>query len=382
MSTDLTDNFPYIRASEYVRVLLIVATWFCIVTGFAFLALNRVYLKADDAYRWMPTERYDQNQEDGLVGLHARWDSNWYIDIANNGYSRKADDTLSNVVFFPMYPLVVRTVARIFHLETLFSGWFVSIFFCFLSCVYLYKIARKFHPEIDAVRAVVLLLIFPSAFFLHAVYTESLFLFLSLASFYYAKRGNFALSATFGFFASLTRITGLLLFLPLAFDLFVKHGFSRRSFRSVLWLSAIPLGTMLFFFYHWFRFQNFWLFLEVQSAWGRSFHINIDHFVPVTRAAMVNLTLDVGYLMFTVLIVFVLFRKKLFSYALYTASTLLITVTSGTPMSIGRYILVLFPIFLIGASIRNTYLVHLWIFVSMLLFALNIILFVNWYWAG
>jgi Gpi18-like mannosyltransferase len=67
-------------------------------------------------------------------------------------------------------------------------------------------LVKEFHPEIDPYLPIIFLLIFPTAFFLNAVYTESLFLFLSLATFYYALKKNFFSAGIFGFFASLTRL--------------------------------------------------------------------------------------------------------------------------------------------------------------------------------
>jgi hypothetical protein len=59
-----------------------------------------------------------------------------------------------------------------------------------------------------------------------------------------------------------------------------------------------------------------------------------------------------------------------------------VAVASGTIMSIGRYVLVLFPIYIVGASIKNEITKYLWIIISAMLMALNTYLFVNWYWAG
>ncbi|MDD5050666.1 MAG: hypothetical protein PHV93_02915, partial [Candidatus Pacebacteria bacterium] len=70
------------------------------------------------------------------------------------------------------------------------------------------------------------------------------------------------------------------------------------------------------------------------------------------------------------------------SYGLYMLATVLVSLSTGTFMSIGRYILVLFPIFIWLASVKNTYVKQTYIFVVTLLLAMNIILFVNGYWAG
>jgi Ca2+/H+ antiporter len=66
---------------------------------------------------------------------------------------------------------------------------------------------------------------------------------------------------------------------------------------------------------------------------------------------------------------------------MYMLVSLGIAVGSGTILGLARYALVLFPIHLIGAGIRSPVGRSAWLFGSTLLLALNIICFVNHYWA-
>lgn len=364
------------------KIILLVFFWLVAVNIFALISLNRFNLKADDAYSWIPVERYDQNQSWNIVSLHSRWDSNWYLDIVKNGYALRENDTLSNIVFFPLYPWLIKMLAYISGFSFVFSGWVISMFFIFPAAYYLFKLTKEFHPEADSFAAVIFLLIFPTAFFLNGVYTESIYLFLSIASFYYVMKKQYAVSAVFGFFAALTRVTGILLFIPLFFQLFLNEGFNKKAVKKSWPLFLVPLGTFVFFLFHWLRFGDFLLFFRVESAWGRSFNFNVDNFSLFSRAAVSNLSLDLFYLFFSAFIMAYLFKKRFFPYLFYVASTVLVAVSTGTLMSIGRYILVLFPIFIVGASIKNEIARYIWIIVSVMMLALNIILFVNWYWAG
>lgn len=369
------------KIKPYSRVIFLVMFWLIAVNVFGLLALNRLNLKSDNAYKWIPIEKYDQHQAWNVVDFHSRWDSNWYIDLAKKGYFRYENDTLSNIVFFPLYPFLINIFSS-FGVSPILVGWLVSSFFLFLSAVYLFKIVKDFHKKADPFLAVFLLLIFPTSFFLNAVYTESLFLFLSLATFYYTLKRKYALAAFIGFLASTTRITGILLFIPILIQLFSNDGFSRKSIKNSLIFSMIPLGTFLFFLFHKIYFGSFLLFFKVENAWGRSFQINAGHFLVASRAAISNLSLDIFYLVFAIFITGILVKKKQIPYAVYMLSTILVAVGSGTLMSIGRYILVLFPIFIIGASIKNELAKYIWITISLLLMTFNTVMFVNWYWAG
>jgi hypothetical protein len=82
------------------------------------------------------------------------------------------------------------------------------------------------------------------------------------------------------------------------------------------------------------------------------------------------------------MLVYYIFKQKWTSYGLYIVATLGVALSTGTSMSIGRYILVLFPIYIALANIKNNNFEKIYTLGSALLFALNIILFVNWYWAG
>ena len=78
---------------------------------FALVAANRLNLKPDTSYPWIDPGKTAQEQGWDIVSLHSKWDSFWYVDIAENGYSFRGEEKLSNIVFFPLYPLVIKTVS-------------------------------------------------------------------------------------------------------------------------------------------------------------------------------------------------------------------------------------------------------------------------------
>lgn len=364
------------------RVVVLFILWIVIANFFAVLALNRFNLKGDTAYTWIDPNQFSQNQQWNLISLHARWDSFWYLDIAQNGYIFNGAGKLSNIVFFPLYPLLIKATSILFGGNPIFAGWILSTIFLLLALIYFSKLIKEFHGGISSQLPLLFLLIFPTAFFLNAIYTESLFLFLSVATFYYALKKNFILAGVFGFFASLTRITGLLLFIPLIWEYFKNYKFNQPLSKNFLSIFLVPLGTFSFFLFHYFKFGDFFLFLKVENWWGRAFNFNRDHFLLLTNPAVANFLIDVLFVVFAVAATFFVFKKLRTSYGLYMAATLFVALSTGTLMSIGRYILVLFPAYILMASVKNHYLEFAYIFLSTLLLAMNVILFVNNYWAG
>ncbi len=367
------------------KIIIIFLLWFLIINIFALFALNRFNLEADTAYNWIDPNQFYQEKTWNLASLHARWDSFWYLDIAQNGYSLKHNPWgLYNIVFFPLYPFLIKLFSFLTFGNFILAGWILSIVFLLLTLFYFFKLAKEFHPEINPYLPIVFLLIFPTAFFLNALYTEALFLFLSLAVFYYGLKKKFLYAGIFGLLASLTRVTGILLFIPLIWEYFKNNGFKLKSVISlkILPIFLVPLGTFGFFLYHYFKFGNFFLFFEVQKNWGRAFTLQKGHFDFFSNPAIVNFILDVFFIVFALIILYFVFKKLRTSYGFYMLATIAIALSTGTFMSIGRYILVLFPIYILLASIKNQYLQQALTFVSILLLALYTILFVNNYWAG
>ncbi len=363
------------------KILPIFLVWLVVVNVFALFSLNRFNLKADTAYQWIDPIKTAQVKNWDIVAIHAHWDSWWYYSIAEKGYVYEGPKTLSNVVFFPLYPLLMHVAGWIFFGNLVLAGWFVSVISLLFTLFYLYKLVKEFHPEIIPELPLVLLLIFPTAFFLNTVYAEALFLCLSVAAFYFARRKQFAIASVFGFFAALTRITGVLLFIPLLIEYFE----GKTLKKNVAWLLLVPAGLASFFAFDWIRFGSPLLFLTIEKAWGRGFNVSFfrgwAYFRDVPPAS-VNMVLDIGFIIVAVWIAVYALLKVRASYGIYMLLTLAMALSSGSPQSIGRYCLVLFPIYIVGAKIKNDYVKYAWQLSSVLLFALYTILFVNNYWAG
>jgi Gpi18-like mannosyltransferase len=367
-------------------LILKVIIWLIIVNVFAFAGLNRFNLTSDTAYTWITPESFPVSKDSGLISMHARWDSYWYLDIVQNGYYLKTDNTLANVVFFPLYPALIKILGTIFLGNFVLAGWILSMIFLILACAYFYKFTKEFHPKIDPELPVLLMLIFPTAFFFNVVYTESIFLFLTIITFYYAFRKNFYLAGFFAFLGALTHSNGVFLALPIFWKIIENDGwktiFSLKYFKKIIPVLFAPLGSFLFLGYDYLKFGDPFLFFKIQSNWGRSFSINWEHFSFFSRPSITNMFIDIFLAIFIISAVVVVYKKLSPLYAIFMSTTLIAAFTSGTLMSVGRYSLVMFPLFILLASIKNKNFRFGWVLFSSLFFALDIVLWVNNYWAG
>jgi Gpi18-like mannosyltransferase len=159
-----------------------------------------------------------------LLNPWAHWDGVWYIKIATGGYA----DSDGSTAFFPLFPMLLRYVGLVFRGNLVITGVVISLV-CYAGCVWLlYRLVRSDFDDEVASRAVVYLAIGPLSFFLQAVYTESLFLVLTLACFVFAREGHWRLAGIMGLLATLTRSTGVLLLVPMAYYYYERRGWKLR----------------------------------------------------------------------------------------------------------------------------------------------------------
>lgn len=149
----------------------------------------------------------------------ARFDSGWYFNIARYGYEW-VEGGRSNIAFFPLYPLLMRYLALALgdgRSHVYMAGIMISWGAFALAMVMLYRLARiELNDESSAVHAIVYAAIFPFAFFFGVVYTEALFLLLSVTAFYGFRTRRWWLGAVAGALATATRPNGFFLVPALA----------------------------------------------------------------------------------------------------------------------------------------------------------------------
>jgi len=202
-----------------------------------------------------------------LFNPWAHWDGVWYIKIASNGYT--ASD--GSVAFFPLYPLLVRWLGVPFRNNLVISGMLISLVCFFVAVWLLYRlVARDFGHRV-AYRTVWFISIFPTAFYWQAVYSESLFLMLSVACIMWAREERWKLAGLAGLLAVLTRSVGFLLLVPMTVCYFEQRDWKlRRIDAQSASLLMVVEGLMVWMAYLSLGFGRPLLFAQVQDQWHRS----------------------------------------------------------------------------------------------------------------
>ncbi|HMF57852.1 MAG TPA: mannosyltransferase family protein [Pyrinomonadaceae bacterium] len=282
--------------------------------------------------------------------------SGWYLDIATNGYEHKPFDVTHehNWAFLPLFPLVWRLAAKITG-GYLLTGMAISNLFFFFALLLLHKTVLAFgYEEAVADRVLFYTAAFPTSYFFSMPLSESLFLLLSVASFYAAKRGVWWVAALMGALASATRVTGMLL-LPALLLLHWRAG-NRFKFESrMLLLLLIPAGLVAFMVYLHFVTGNAFAFADVQHAWGRStgfFMRPLWNYItdPLNLSDQWDFRiLNFACAALTFVCGFVLMKWREWSFAFYTFASVIVPLSSLALQSLGRYTMVVFPVFIVLA---------------------------------
>ncbi len=305
------------------------------------------------------------------------WDTGFYMVIAKFGYQK-----VEQTAFFPLYGLLERALLPITH-DPLVAGLIISDIAGFFLLIVLYQLVREDFNEERANRVVLYLSLFPTAFFLASGYNEALFLCLAVLSFYNMRHGQWWLAGLFGFFASLTRSAGIFLLIPFCYEYLRQHGFRIKHIRfDVIGGGLIAAGMGVYALYCYYKFHDFLAFSHVQAVWNH--HLEppwygiISSFTAISESggligfqAMRNLLDLVPDIIMLVMIILIFvgpwrFPRSMWSYGIYAVVVyifLQLFPVGGTGLfplqSVGRYLLELFPAFIVLAALGKYRMFHM-----------------------
>jgi hypothetical protein len=310
---------------------------------------------------------------DPVLAPLARWDSVWYLTIADSGYG----GSTARAAFFPLYPVLVRGVGTVFggsHAALLVAAFLVSLAAFLAALALLYRLTELELGRRLAQPTLLLLAVFPAAVFFGAPYSESLFLLLAVGAFYAARTDRWAWAGACAGLASATRSAGLLLLIPLVM---IWWGTRPRRAGDVAWLLLAPVGIAAYAAWLGLVEGDALRFLDVQEAWSRHLAVPLagawDGLVAAVdgvrqlasgsrtpvyfdqaagdpfRIAAINVMLF-ATLVFAVVATVGVFRRLPRAYGAWVAASLVLPLTfpvSPQPlMSLPRFVSVLFPVFM------------------------------------
>lgn len=319
----------------------------------------------------------------------ANFDGVHYLTIADSSYSAQYTQ-----VFFPLYPLLLAVINKILpFLNPIISGLLVSNIFFLFAMVVLRKLLSIDYKQEVINWMVLFLIIFPTSFFFGSVYTESLFLFLVVSSFYAARKKRWLLAGIFGGLASATRLAGIFLLPALLWEW--RKEKIKLLHSPILYL--VPFGLISYMFYLQYKFGDWLYFWHVQPVFGAQRLGDRIILLPqvIWRYFKILISVSIyteGYwisfseLFFTVLSILLLIiahmKKVRLSYLIFSWCAVITPTLTGTLSSMSRYVLIAFPIFITLGLIKNKIYKMILFFVFCCLLSVFTILFTRGHWVS
>ena len=354
----------------------------------------------------------------GAAGFLARilnqWDAGWYLAIARDGYSIAAEGQ-SNVAFYPLLPLLIRAVHLV--VPSWHGAGAIAVHGAlFGALVYLHRLARLDYDRATATRAAIALLLCPTAIFLGVVYTEPLLLLTMIASVYHARRGQWWIAGLWGAAAGLTKMVGAVVVVPLLWEYWRSGVWRREPGRGIAWRRVArtlpatalpPLGALAFLAWLGLRFGSYRVYFAAQEGWYRGSFFRpffpdgwnfltaslrhegdsvVNYFYPQGNtfpSTGTFMILDLLFLFVFAAIGVALCLRVRGSYGLFVLAVLGLAAFSGSPQSINRFAVILFPAFIgFALAARRPVVGFGLLTLGGLLLAFHTFLFVNGFWAG
>jgi hypothetical protein len=306
-----------------------------------------------------------------LVGPATRFDAAYYLSIASHGYTRNS----VLPVFFPLYPLLIHVFSYVTGSDAI-AGVAISWASFGIALVLLHRLTELELGKRAADATVLLLAFTPLSFFFTAVYTESLFLLFSVGTIYAARQERWALAGILGALATLTRVTGILLVVPIL----IMHLPSRRRLgRHLGWVLLMPAALVGYLAFLAARGFSWRAPFQDEAHWDRhttgpiagiewAARLAIKSAGAIVRGAQPvydptrfgPLSPD-GNAVFLLLVLVIAgvvlvscLRRLPLEYGAYAAMALLMCVSSpvaGQPLvSLDRYVLTIFPLWMAAGA--------------------------------
>lgn len=215
----------------------------------------------------------------------SRWDARHYLSIAEDWYVNTGDERLK-LVFYPLYPLLVRVV-NIITGNVHLSAYLTSNACLLMSGVAMYRIVAREWSRKSAMRAVFFLMFAPLSFYFSVPYTESLFVLTTLLAIDFAMSRKWAPALLMGALSALTRSLGLLTAVLIFYEMLIDwrsdellrpakqllrlHYLRHMGLRALL-CCTVALGFGAYLLLNWQVSGDPFRFLEYQAAnWSQQF---------------------------------------------------------------------------------------------------------------
>ncbi|MBV9806330.1 MAG: hypothetical protein JO286_04050 [Solirubrobacterales bacterium] len=191
----------------------------------------------------------------------AQWDGLWYRAVANHGYPDHVVHAQSTLGFFPLYPMVIWLVGRVFvtpiaHYEilsTTIAGVIVSSLGGLVATVLVGRLAQSWWGERAARRAVLLFCLFPGSVVFSMVYAEGLMIPLAAGCILALQQRRWVLAGALAGIGTACEPQAIVLVVVCAVSAALELRRHRAALRPLLAPVLSLVGAGSFFVFLWLR---------------------------------------------------------------------------------------------------------------------------------
>lgn len=321
-------------------------------------------------------EPIHQGIKEGILRWVKNWDASWYSGISQNGYViHNHMHGQESIAFFPLFPYLMRWLNEAtgisykiigLSLNLLFTA---GILFFVMKLTNLMAVSEK--PKHGAVMsgklAAIFILLNPSAFFFAAYYADALLALTVTASIYFAYRDKYLVAALAAGLATATKSIGIVA-LPAILLIYLSRSDKpllqtlRAGWAKLLAICVLSVsGALVYMAYLWARFGDPLAFLKIEKYWQRNvsgFFLNdiwqtwynkifdVHYFGSAGNYLydIFLMAIPLGALAISIYLIVKHSAKYLWLVAM-TVLTVIIPISTGTLLSLNRYVLILTPLF-------------------------------------
>ena len=308
------------------------------------------------------------------------WDGGHYIGIAQNGYSEKFQ-----YAFFPLYPITINLLNN-FVGNYLLSAVLISIISTFFGLQLLYKLMSLDFDRKIADKVIAGILIFPTSFYFLTAYSEGLFFLLTIAAFYFLRTRKLFWAVVFASLASATRLSGLAVVLGLIIEVYLTEGINKKNWYILL----SPLGFLIYCYFLYTNTGDPFYFITAENHWLRSLSIPglgfwetlKSIFTPQFIEKNITAVTDLIFSIFGLGMVIRAFRFLPISYCLFAFISVALPLFTPSLSSIPRFLLPVFPIFILLAFIKDRNLSFFYQLLFIMLLSAFSIMYISGKWVA
>lgn len=319
------------------------------------------------------------------ISPYLTWDAQNYFTVADDWY---APQQATNA-FYPGYPFLLKLFSYITNGNLFWASIILGLILNSGIAAVLYLFVKKQWSEKTAAVSTLFFFTFPTAFYLHLPYSESLFLLLVISFFHLFLQKKYPLFQALLLIATvLTRPQGIFLIIPISIAVLIEYKKEKYSIKQLFreigpYIVSICIAIISYLLIYTFATSSPFSGFLAQQQFISSFSI-MNLLQPwnwlttmlwqeqwswhaVDSSSVANRL----FFLFSLLSLPIVYKKTNLILFTYTVAILVLTAVLGDFVSYPRYTLLLFPITIAFAryftGISRLYILTVFIITQLLL---------------